>query len=163
MSPRRPLIQPSSRPASRACRWVARRLEQPDRLAAGVFRTLELAGTPGQEVGQPELDRGPPGVVGGSREQAVDSSQRPDGRFGLGVRAVVDHPLRLPVHRLEHVKPALVAGRQDVGQLGEQVERLPERLSLLGLAHGVEQNPHRLVIAGLGRPGEVQRGLGEPP
>ena len=30
---------------------------------------------------------------------------------------------------------------------------------MLSLAHGVEQNPHRLVIAGLGRPGEMQRVL----
>jgi hypothetical protein len=34
---------------------------------------------------------------------------------------------------------------------------------LLSLAHGVEQNPHRLVIAGLGRAGEMQRGLSGPP
>jgi len=139
------------------------RLEQPDRLTAVLLGLRQLAGAPGQEVGQAELDRRPPRVASRARQQPVNRPQRPDSRLGAGFRPVVNHPFRLPVHCPEHVEAARVGGRQDLDQLGKQVERLPECLALLSLADRIEQDPHRLLIARQGRTGEMQRGLGQPP
>ena len=126
-------------------------------------RLLELARAPGEEVGQPELHDRAARIVGGALEQAVDRTQRPDGDGGVRLGAVVDQPLRARVHRLEDLQPALVVGRQQLDELGLQVERLPERLSPLGLAHGVQQHLDRLGVAALGGAGEVQRRLGQVP
>ena len=62
--------------------------------------------------------------------------------------AVIDQPLRPPVHRLEYLQPARVGGGQQLDQFGLQIERLAERLALLGLAHRVEQHLDRLVVPG---------------
>jgi hypothetical protein len=75
-------------------------LVQPDRIPAGPFSLRQLTGTPGQKVGQAELDRCLPGHVGRVGQQPVDRPQRPHGRLGARLSPVVDDPLRLPIHPL---------------------------------------------------------------
>jgi hypothetical protein len=57
----------------------------------------------------------------------------------------------------------LIAGRQQLDELGLQLQRLPERLPPLGLAHRVQQHLDRLGIAALRRAREVQRRLRQVP
>ena len=99
-----------------------------------------------------------------SLEQLVDRAQRPDRDRRVRLGAVIDQPLGARVvHRLEHLEPALVVGRQQLDQLGLQVQRLPERLAALGLAHRVQQHLDRLRVAAFGRAGEVDRRLRQVP
>ena len=76
---------------------------------------------------------------------------------------MVDQPLGPRVHRVEHFEPALVVGRQEIDELGLQLERLAVCLAPLRLAYRVEQHFDRLRIPALGRPSEVQRGFREMP
>ncbi len=142
---------------------VAGAIEQLVRLSTSLIRLVELAHPPGEESREPELDDRPPGMVGGTLEQAVDGTQRLDRDRGIRLRAVVDQPLGARVHRLEHLEPALVVGGEEIDELGLELERLAVRLAPFGLAHRVQQHLDRLRIAPLSRAGEVQRRLGEVP
>ena len=92
-------------------------------------------------------------------EQAVDGAQGLDGDRGVGLGPVVDQPLRALVHRIQHLEPAGVVGREQVDELGLQLERLAVGLASLGLAHRVQQHVDGLGVSALGRAGVVQRGL----
>ena len=161
-SPCKPLTRPA-RVSRAAPPPVAGAGEQVARLPAGVLGRVELARPPGKEVGKAEVDDRPARVVGGALEEAVDRAQCGDRDRRVGLGAMVDEPLRARVHRLEHLEPALVVGRQQLDELGLEVERLAERLPALGLAHGVQEHVDRLRVAPLGRAGEVQCRFGQVP
>jgi hypothetical protein len=118
--------------------------EQIVRLQARLVRLLELSGPPREERRQPELDDRAPGLVGGVLKQAVDGSQGLDGDRGVGLGPVVDQPLGALIHRIQHLEPSGVVGRQQLDELGLQLERLAISLASFGLAHRVQEHVDRL-------------------
>ena len=92
-----------------------------------------------RNVPEVELHGPPAGEIRRRLRQLLDVAHRPDPDAGAPVGPVVDDPVRLPAHRVEHVEPAAVAGRQQLEEHVEQRERLVVVLVLVGLPQRLAQ------------------------
>ena len=101
-------------------------------------------------------------LVVGRLGELFDRAHGADRDGQTGVESMVDDPLRLPVHGVEHVEPAAVALRQHLEQRREQTDRLAVVFERLGLAQRTAQRGDGFGVAAARRAHEVLRGRAEP-
>jgi hypothetical protein len=80
----------------------------------------------------------------------------------VGVRPVIDRPVRPPGERVEHVQPTLIAGRDELDQRVQDRERLAVRSAQLRLPDGVAKRFDRLLVSDLRAEREVGSCFSQP-
>ena len=105
---------------------------------------------PDPEAAQSQLDDRVAQQIVGRAQHFLDCAHRPHADRGVEVGLVVDHPLGIPRHGVEHASPARVAGGQQVEQPIQDRHRLAVGLSLLGLLEGIDESVDAFFLAWLG-------------
>jgi hypothetical protein len=118
---------------------------------------LQVAKTPGKQPCQVAIDQHQTcRVVGPARQRRLDPPERPDTWCWVEGMAVVGRgPLGIVGHRIQHLDPALVLRRHDVGERGEDHECLGEDTLRPGVAQGADQRRDGFRVIRLGRAGKV--------
>jgi hypothetical protein len=133
-------------------------LEQLDGRLGGPLRLFQLGSTNGEEAGQVQHHVAAPSQIGRVAHSRLHPAHRLHRNFGIGLRQVPHHPVRLPPHGVEHLVPARVALRQDLEEGVQDCQRLLVEATILGLAHRLTQHRHRLAVTDEGAAGEVGGG-----